>query len=97
MSEPVRVKVDAEHLRDCGELPHSTLKWKRLYKQRSALERINSRIADSFLIHNHYLRGQNRMALRITMSMTVMLAAACFAIEAGQPQNMRSLLKPLAA
>ena len=44
----VRVKVDPDHLRDFGELPHSTLKWKRLYKQRSALERINSRIADSF-------------------------------------------------
>ena len=37
----VRVKVDPDHLRDFGELPHSTLKWKRLYKQRSALERIN--------------------------------------------------------
>ena len=35
--------------------------------------------------------------LRISMSMTVMLAAACFAIEAGQPQNMRSLVNPLAA
>ena len=93
----VRVKVDPDHLRDFGELPHSTLKWKRLYKQRSALERINSRIADSFLMHNHYLRGQRRMALRISMSMTVMLAAACFAIEAGQPQNMRSLVHPLAA
>ena len=93
----VRVKVVPDHLRDFGESPHSTLKWKRLYKQRSALERIHSRIADSFLMHHHYLRGQRRMALGISMSMTVMLAAACFASEAGQPQNMRSLVNPLAA
>ncbi len=93
----VRVKVDPDHLRDCGALPPSTCKWKRLYRERTACERLFSRIADGFLMEDHYIRGQKRMALRISMSMTVMLAAACFAIESGKPERMRSLVKDLAA
>ena len=48
-------------------------------------------------MEDHFIRGQKRMALRISMSMTVMLAAACFAIESGKPERMRSLVKDLAA
>ena len=93
----VRVKVDPDHLRDSGALPPSTYKWKRLYRERTVCERIFSRIADGFLMEDHYIRGQKRMALRISMSMTVMLAAACFAIDSGKPERMRSLVKDLAA
>ena len=93
----VRTRLDADHLRNGGPLPHNSYKWKRHYRRRSALERINSRIDNGFLMHDHFLRGQRQMELRVGLSLTVMLAAACSAIKAGKPAQMRSLVRPLAA
>lgn len=93
----VRTKVDADNLRQHPVLPPSTLKWNRLYNQRSAMERINSRVADGFMLHSHYLRGQRSMGLKVTISMTVMMAAANFALRMNQPKEVRSLVLALAA
>ena len=61
------------------------------------MERINSRVADGFMLHSHCLRGRKSMALKITISMAVMLAAANFAIQCNQPEQVRSLaLSPTA-
>lgn len=96
-SRVVRTRVDADNLRQRPALPPSTMKWNRLYNQRSALERINSRVADGFMLHSHYLRGRQSMGLKITISMTVMMAAANFAIQLNQPEQVRSLVSSLAA
>ena len=96
-SRVVRTKVDAGNLRQHPALPPSTLKWKRLYRKRSAMERINSRVADGFMLHSHYLRGRQSMELKITISMTVMLAAANFAMQLNKPEQIRSLVLSLAA
>ena len=96
-SRVVRTKVDVDNLRQRPSLPPSSRKWKRLYRQRSAMERINSRVADGFMLHSHYLRGRKSMALKITISMTVMLAAANFAVQCNQPEQVRSLVRSLAA
>ena len=93
----VRTRIDPDHLRSHGALPPGTLKFRRLYRQRSALERINSRVADSFGMAEHYICGYRQLHLRVSLSMTVMLAAACSAIECGQPHRMRSLTRALAA
>ena len=76
-SSVVRTKVDVDNLRQHLAFPPSSMKWKRLYSQRSAMERINinSRVADGFILHSHYLRGRKSMGLKITISMTVTLAA----------------------
>lgn len=96
-SRVVRTKVDADNLRQHPALPPSSLKWKRIYRHRSALERINSRVADGFMLHSHYLRGRKSMGLKITISMTVMMAAANFAMQLNQPEQVRSLVLSLAA
>ena len=96
-SRVVRTKVDADNLRQHPALPPSTLKWKRLYRKRSAMERINSRVADGFMLHSHYLRGKQSMGLKITVSMTVMLAAANFAMQLNEPEQIRSLVLSPAA
>ena len=96
-SRVVRTKVDTDNLRQHPALPPSTLKWKRLYRKRSALERINSRVADGFMLHSHYLRGKRSMGLKVTVSMTVMLAAANFAMQLNKPEQIRSLVLSLAA
>ena len=83
-SRVVRTKVDVDNLRQRPSLPPSSRKWKRLYRQRSAMERINSRVADGFMMHSHYLCGRKSMGLKITISKTVMLASANFAVECNQ-------------
>ena len=77
----------------------SSNKWyrKRKYRKRSGLERLNSRLADGCMLHSHYLRGQGNMGLKIIISMTVMLAAANVAIQSQRPEQVRSLIKALAA
>ena len=52
---------------------------------------------DGCMLHSHYLRGQGNMALKIIISMTVMLAAANVAIESRPPEQVRLLTKALAA
>ncbi len=60
------------------------------------MERINSRVADGLMLHSHYLRGRKAMGLKITISITVMLAAANFAVQCNQPEQVRSLVLSLA-
>ena len=61
------------------------------------MERINSRVADGFMLHSHYLRGKQSMGLKITVSMTVMLATANFAMQLNKPEQIQSLVLSLAA
>ena len=96
-SRVARTKVDVDNLRQRPSLPPSSRKWKRLYRQRSAMERIKSRVADGFMLHSHYLRGRKSMALKITISMTVMLVAVDFAVQCNQPEQVRPLVWSLAA
>ena len=96
-SRVVRTEVEADNLRQRPALPPLTLKRKRLYRKRSAMERNNSRVADGFMLHSHDLRGKQSMGLKITLSMTVMPAAANFAMQLNRPEQTRSLALSLAA
>ena len=96
-SRVVRTEMEADNLRQRPALPPSTSKWKRLYRKRSALERINSRVADGFMLHSHDLRGKQSMGLKITVPMTVMPAAANLAMQLNRPDQTRSLELSLAA
>ena len=70
--------------------------WKREYKHRTAVERVNSRIDLSFGFERHFIRGIKKMRLRAGLALVVMLAMAVGRIRANQPQHMRSLVKPAA-
>lgn len=74
-----------------SQLPRSTYKWEREYKQRTAVERVNSRIDVSFGFEHHTIRGQKKMKLRVGLALLVMLALAVGRIEQKQPDRMRSL------
>ncbi len=89
--------MKVEHLRQYPPLPPCSDKWKRKHRKRSGLERLNSRLADGCMLHGHYLRGQGNIGLKIIISMTVMLAAANVAIQSQRPEQVRSLIKALAA
>ncbi len=89
--------MKVEHLRQYPPLPPCGDKWKRKHRKRSSLERPNSRLAEGCMPHSHYLRGQGNLGRKIIISMTVMLAVANVAIQSQRPEQVRSLIKALAA
>ncbi len=70
--------------------------WTRQYKQRTSVERVNSRIALNFGFGHHFIRGMNKMRLRMGLALVVMLAMAVGRIRADQAKQMRSLVRPAA-
>jgi len=70
--------------------------WKREYKHRSAVERVNGRLDVSFGFEQHYVRGYKKMRLRCALALAVMLAMAAGRIRANQRDRIRSLVKPAA-
>jgi hypothetical protein len=68
-------------------------KFKRLYKKRTSVERSNSRIDQVYGFEHHYVHGKADMELRMTLTLTVMLATAVAWVRAGKKENVRSLLR----
>jgi len=73
-------------------VPRSTYKWKRLYRGRTAVERVNSRLDVSFGFERHFIRGMKKMKVRVGIALVVMLSMALGSIQMGEPQRMRSLV-----
>jgi hypothetical protein len=78
-------------------VPRPSNQFKRLYKRRTSIERVNGRLDNSFGFERHFLRGMKRMRLRMGLALLVMLAMAVGCLEAGKPENMRSLVWARAA
>ena len=72
--------------------PCGSVSWKRAYRRRSAIERINSRIDNSFGFERHFIRGREKMSARVGLALVVMMALAVGHIKAGRPECMRSLV-----
>lgn len=87
----VRVKLDTDR-RYFVPLPRSTRKWARLYAERSAVERVNSRLDVSFGFERHTIRGIAKMKCRAGLALAVMLAMALGAIRENRRDRMRSLV-----
>jgi len=73
-------------------LARSSYKWKTAYNKRTAVERVNSRMALSFGFENHFIRGLKKMKLKCSLALCVMLAMALGRIRRGQNEKMRSLV-----
>jgi hypothetical protein len=74
-------------------LARSSYKWKDLYKKRTAVERVNSRLDVSFGFENHYIRGQKKMQFRCSIALCIMLAMAVGRVKEKRPELMRSLVQ----
>jgi hypothetical protein len=61
------------------------------------VERVNSRLDNSFRFEQHYIRGQKKMQLRIGLALLVMLALAVGHLQSGEKEKIRSLVQPRAA
>ena len=87
----VRVALEKDR-RIFTPIPRGCASWKRAYRRRSAVERINSRIDNSFGFERHFIRGKARMTARAGLAVAVMMALAVGHIKAGRPEKMRSLV-----
>ncbi len=93
----VRINISNHNRRIFTPVPYGSLSWQRAYNRRSALERINNRIDNSFCFEKHYIRGKAKMQTRAGLAIAVMMAMALGHVKAGRKEQMRSLVKPIPA
>lgn len=91
----VRIPIETEP-RLFTPLPRDSKAWDRAYDRRTAVERVNSRIDQVLGFERHTIRGAKKMEARVGIAMVVLLSMAVARIEAGQQDQMRSLLAPAA-
>lgn len=58
-------------------------KWKRLYKKRTSIERVNGRIDRDFQFEKHTIRGLKKMKMFLTVTFIIQLASAKAKISTG--------------
>lgn len=88
----IRISLEKDR-RVFTPLARSSYSWKRLYKMRTSVERVNSRLDVSFGFEEHYIRGIQKMKMRCCLSLCIMLAMALGRIKQNQSDLMRSLVK----
>lgn len=88
----IRIKLSKDR-RIFTPLARSSYAWKREYRFRSAVERVNGRLDVSFGFEQHFIRGLSKMKLRVGIALIVMLAMAVGHIRKGRKESMRSLVK----
>lgn len=66
-------------------------KFKKKYKMRTEVERLNGRIDRDYMFNDHFIRGQEKMELMLNLTFIVMLTIAKGHIKNKQ-ENIRSLV-----
>ena len=66
-------------------------KFKTKYKMRTEVERLNGRIDKDYMFNDHFIRGQKKMDLMLTLTFVVMLTIAKGHIK-NKEKNIRSLV-----
>jgi hypothetical protein len=92
VGKSVRIPL-SEDRRIFTPLARSSYAWKGIYKKRTAAERVNSRLAGSYCLEKHFIRGMPKMRFRISLALCVMLAMAVGRVAENKHEQMRSLLK----
>jgi IS5 family transposase len=82
----------ATDIRRHPPVPRETKKWQRLYKMRTAVERVNSRVKGLLGLGRITLRGLPKVNVRSALSLLVMLAAAVNMAKEHRYQEIRSLV-----
>ncbi len=66
-------------------------KFKRKYKMRTEVERLNGRIDRDYMFNDHFIRGQKKMEIMLDLSFMIMLTMAKGHIK-NKEKNIRSLV-----
>lgn len=92
IKQGIRIKLE-ENRRIFTPIDRASYKWERYYDKRTSVERVNSRLDESFGFEKHYIRGKGKMTVRCGIALCVMLAMAVGRIKEKQQDKMRSLVK----
>jgi hypothetical protein len=95
ISDSIRIDINSNR-RIFTPLARSSYKWKTMYKKRSAVERVNSRLDESFGFEKHYIRGGSKMEVRCGIALIVMLGMAYGRVRQKQYERIRSLITSVA-
>ena len=90
----VRVPLDLDR-RIFTPLARHSYKWGRIYDGRSSVERVNSRVDLLLGFERHFIRGQAKMEMRMTLGLVVMLSMALGRIRLNRMDQMRSFVAPV--
>lgn len=82
-----RIKC-AEDRRIFTPVARNSHKWRRLYKKRTGVERINGRIDRDYQFERHTIRGLGKMTMFITVTFLLYMALAKSKIERGQTEHL---------
>jgi transposase len=63
----------------------------RVYRQRAAIERMNSRLKDQLSLNRHSVRGLRNVAIHAPLCIIAMLLNALAALELERPEKTRSV------
>jgi len=88
----VRIPLETDP-RIFTQVQRESYKWKRLYKMRTAVERVNSRLDGAYGFEERRMRGLARTKLHVGLAMIVMLATAVWYAKNKQEGMIRSLVK----
>ena len=70
------------------KVARNSKKWKRLYKKRTSIERVNGRIDRDFQFEKHTIRGLEKMKMFLTVTFIIQLASAKAKIESGTTSGL---------
>jgi hypothetical protein len=82
----------AEDVRRHPPVPRESRKWARLYKMRTAVERVNSRVKDLLGLNKITVRGISKVIVRAALSLLIMLAAGVSVAQDHKYQEIRRLV-----
>ena len=88
----VRVPLEQDR-RIFTPLARNSQSWAKHYARRTAVERVNSRIDRVYGFEQHFIRGQDKMTLRVGLALTVMLAVALGHLKEKRADHIRSLVR----
>ena len=69
---------------------HGPIYEKRVYRLRSSIERVNSRLKDQLSLERHRVRGLGRITVHALLCMIAMLLTAMIALRLNRPEKTRS-------
>lgn len=71
-NKAIRIKL-SEDRRRFTPVARSSYKWEKIYKYRTSVERVNSRIDNIYGFEKHFIRGIKKMKMRCSLALIVML------------------------
>ena len=88
----VKISIHEDPRRFPG-LARESKRWKRLYRKRTAVERVNGRLKDFLLLDELTIRGMAKVRMHVGVALLLMVAGAWAQVEAGRAEQARRIVR----